>query len=115
MSPSRDFHDDSGRLWTAWDVIPSWGERRRGERRARTQALPPTITDRRRAERRRLRGIRIGLPSALASGWLAFISGVERRRVIPIPHEWDVLPEEQLRALWRRADRLPDRRRRLIE
>lgn len=115
MSPSRDFHDDSGRLWTAWDVIPSWGERRRGERRARAHAPPSGIADRRRADRRRHRGIRIGLPPSLSNGWLAFSSGVERRRVTPIPHEWDALPEEQLRALWNRAERLPDRRRRLIE
>ena len=115
MSPSRDFQDDSGRPWTAWDVIPSWGERRRGERRARVHGIPSGSIDRRRAERRRHRGIRIGLPPELASGWLAFISGVERRRVAPIPHEWNVLPEEQLRALWRRAERLPDRRSRLVE
>ena len=115
MSPSRDFHDDSGRRWTAWDVIPSWGDRRRGERRTRTQALPAVIQERRRVERRRHRGIRVGLPPELVHGWLAFISGVERRRVAPIPHEWDALPEEQLRALWRQAERLPDRHRRLIE
>lgn len=113
MTPSRDFADDSGRLWTAWDVIPSWGERRRGERRA--HAAPAGFPDRRRAERRRYRGIRIGLPPELASGWLAFISGVERRRVAPIPNAWDALPDEQLRALWRRAERLPDRKRRLVE
>ena len=115
MTPSRDFHDESGRLWTAWDVIPAWGERRHGERRARAPGLPNGITDRRRADRRRHRGIRIGLPPSLASGWLAFTSGVERRRIAPIPQEWDTLPEEQLRALWQRAERLPDRRRRLIE
>lgn len=115
MTPSRDFHDESGRLWTAWDVVPSWGERRRDERRTRAHPLPPGIADERRAERRRHRGIRIGLPPQLASGWLAFISGVERRRVAPIPHEWEALSEEQLRALWKGAERLPDRRRRLIE
>lgn len=115
MSPSRDFHDDSGRLWTAWDVIPSWGERRQGERRGRAHGVPSGGIDRRRAERRRHRGIRIGLPAALSGGWLAFVSGVERRRVAPIPHAWDALPDEQLRALWRRAERLPDRRRRLVE
>ncbi len=115
MSPSRDFQDDSGRLWTAWDVIPSWGERRRGERRTRTLAQPSGAMERRRAERRRHRGIRIGLPDNLASGWLAFTSGVERRRLVPIPQAWDALPDDALRTLWRRAERLPDRHRRLIE
>ena len=73
------------------------------------------MNDRRRAERRRHRGIRIGLPPELTGGWLAFISGAERRRLVPIPPEWDALPEEQLLALWQRAERLPDRRKRLIE
>lgn len=115
MSPSRDFRDDSGRTWTAWDVVPSWGERRISNRRHRTEGAPSGSDERRQAERRRRRGIRVGLPATLAHGWLAFACDRERRRIAPIPSDWDGLAEEQLRALWQSAERLPDRRRRLIE
>lgn len=115
VSPQRDFRDDDDQPWTAWDVIPSWGERRRGERRAHTGAPPRGSGERRRAERRHHRGIRIALTPRLAGGWLAFESGVMRRRLAPIPSEWHLLPEDRLRELWRAAEPLPHRKRRLIE
>lgn len=66
-------------------------------------------------ERRRLRGLRIALPPRLAQGWIAFECGDERRRVAPIPAGWDHLPEPALRELWRGAEQLPPRRKRLVE
>lgn len=73
------------------------------------------MVDRRRADRRRARGIRIALPTRLARGWIAFEWNDERRRVAPIPPRWDAMPEEELRGLWRDAERLPPRRKRLVE
>jgi hypothetical protein len=108
------FHDDSARLWNAWDVIPAWGERRTAERRTHAGAASEN-DERRRRERRRTRGIRIALPPILANGWLAFESGDERRRLAPIPSEWEKLPDDQLRALWRQAQQLPPRRKGLVE
>ena len=115
VCPHRDFRDDDEQPWTAWDVIPAWGERRRGERRGVAGTAPLGIGERRRSDRRRIRGIRIALTPRLANGWLAFESGEARRRFAPIPPDWHLLPEDELRKLWRAAEQLPRKRRRLIE
>lgn len=114
MSPHRTFRDDDDREWTAWDVVPAWGERRVAERRAAGAASLP-VRDRRLAERRHLRGIRIALSPRLMKGWLAFESDDARRRLAPIPEGWHLLSDEELRELWQTAERLPRRRRRLVE
>lgn len=114
VSPHRNFRDDDDKEWTAWDVIPSWAERRRGERRATGPGRPLATGERRLHDRRRHPGIRIALTPRLANGWLAFESTDERRRLAPIPAEWHLMSEERLRALWRDAERRP-RRRRLLE
>ncbi len=115
MSPHRTFLDDSARLWNAWDVVPVWGERRALERRASAPDAPAPAVERRRRERRHDRGLRIALPPRLASGWLAFECGVERRRVAPLPDGWEHLTDDELLALWRGAEQLPPRRKGLVE
>jgi hypothetical protein len=115
MSPHRSFRDDEDQEWSAWDVVPSWGERRQGERRATEASGPAGTRDRRRTERRRVHDIRVALTPRLAAGWLAFESNNARRRIAPIPLDWHLLTEEELRALWRDAEVLPQRRRRLVE
>jgi hypothetical protein len=115
VTPHRTFNDDAARLWNAWDVVPSWGERRNRERRTEPGLPPGARAERRLAERRRRKGIRIALPPNLARGWIAFECGDERRRVAPIPPGWEHLSESGLRALWGRAERLPPRRKGLVE
>lgn len=115
MTPHRTFRDSEARLWNAWDVFPVWGERRARERRLRAGVAPPAFLERRRAQRRHEGGLRIALPPRLAGGWIAFECGEERRRVAPIPPGWSELDDSGLRALWRDAELLPPRRRRLIE
>ena len=39
----------------------------------------------------------------LRGGWLSFDSGLDRRRVCPIPKGWDQLPPERLELLCRVA------------
>jgi hypothetical protein len=114
VSPHRTFRDDIARLWNAWDVIPSWGERRAADRRTSTAPASRAI-DRRMRERRHPRGMRIALPPRLAHGWITFECGDERRRVAPIVSGWEALPESGLRDLWRGAEPLPPRRKRLVE
>jgi hypothetical protein len=114
MCPHRTFRDDLDVVWNAWDVIPSWGERRSIDRRRLADGPPVHSGERRRRERRIARGIRIALTPRLANGWLAFESDDARRRLAPIPEEWHLLPDEGLRELWNRAEHLP-RRRRLVE
>ena len=99
----------------AWDVIPSWGERRVLQRRQKDIGPPMQTGERRKAERRQKRGIRIALTAGLAGGWLAFESDSERRRLVPIPGGWHELAETELRRLWREAEVLPRRKRRLVE
>jgi hypothetical protein len=115
VSPHRTFLDDLARLWNAWEVIPAWGERRTTERRSHPEEAGSRIVDRRTRERRRTRGLRIALPPRLAHGWIAFECNDERRRVAPIPEGWTELPEDGLRDLWRGAEQLPPRRKRLVE
>jgi hypothetical protein len=115
VTPHRTFLDDLARLWNAWEVIPVWGERRSAERRQRSAAYASHLVDRRTGERRRLRALRIALPPRLACGWVAFECGDERRRAAPIPPGWAELPEAGLRELWRDAEQLPPRRKRLVE
>ena len=114
MSPHRSFRDDTDVVWNAWDVIPSWGERRVVERRQAAEGPPSHAGERRIRERRVARGIRIALTPRLSRGWLAFESHSARRRLAPIPEEWHALPDEELLELWRVAEQLP-RRRRLVE
>jgi hypothetical protein len=115
VSPHRTFLDDLARLWNAWEVIPAWGERRTAERRGHSEGAGSRLVDRRTRERRHARGLRIALPPKLAQGWIAFECNDERRRVAPIPEGWCELPEQGLRDLWRGAEQLPPRRKRLVE
>jgi hypothetical protein len=92
----RQFQDQSGSTWDVWDVHPTAMERRRQERRDAQQ--------RRRGERRqRDEGHAVGVERGLRLGWLAFQAGEERRRLVPIPPNWNTMPEERLRELKDRA------------
>lgn len=62
----REFADDAGMLWRVWDTHP----------------LAAST----------LRNV---LPS-YAAGWLTFESSAERKRLTPIPPDWDSASEELL-------------------
>ena len=47
----------------------------------------------------------------VVSGWLAFDSGMETRRVAPIPDDWETASDEALIELCERADVAPRRTR----
>lgn len=66
------------------------------------------------AERRRHSEPRAPLPPELRDGWLAFESGMERRRFTPPPERWDELSDAQLSDLVERAA-VSTKPRRLIE
>lgn len=51
----------------------------------------------------------------LEAGWLVFSSAFEKRRLAPIPIEWEELPDDTLVGLSRNATSIPKPRRRLIE
>lgn len=81
----RTITTPDGREWTVWNTEPSPDKG----------------------------GDRMYLPEALAKGWLTFQCAEERRRIIPVPEGWDELPDSELIALWRSADRVADAERRL--
>ena len=71
----RTFTDSDGRHWAVWSVHPEERSSRRSQ----------------------LRG-------SYSSGWLAFESTEEKRRLSPIPDEWEALADVELETLCRRAE-----------
>jgi len=91
----RVFRDSRGTEWQTWDVVPRPGERRMSERRGR--ASISVVVDRRSAtDRRILSAPRPLLRSGLDAGWLCFEASHEKRRLAPIPTDWERCPEQQL-------------------
>lgn len=72
--------DAEGRRWRVFAVIPS-----------------AATTERK------------SLPERYRTGWLAFESAEEMRRVAPIPSGWTRLSIDELRAVWQTAEAAPKR------
>lgn len=91
----RTFVDSTGREWTAFDVIPRSEERRHVDRRVMTR-LSDMFADRRDDDRRVTVGGRSSLASGVNEGWLCFERGVDRRRLMPIPENWQQCTDREL-------------------
>ncbi len=99
----RIFRDSAGTEWQTWDVVPRLAERRSGERRVAV-AVAPQRAERRRLNERRVRvGRRPMLSSGLDCGWLCFEARVEKRRLTPIPTDWERCPTARLEEYCRSA------------
>src|SRR3954467_10658876 len=96
--------DEAGREWDVWEVVPTAVERRI----ARSATKFETV------ERRKVRETRVVVPDRLQNGWLAFQSGRDRRRLAPIPPDWEEMTAYELLELLQHADRRV-RSRRLVE
>jgi hypothetical protein len=81
---ARTFTTPDGILWQAWDVDPA----QHGEWSAKA---------------------RQHLPAHLVHGWLCFESAAGKRRLQPIPDDWDRRSDAELREHLRAAE--PVRRR----
>jgi hypothetical protein len=102
----RIFRDSQGTEWQAWDVVPQLTERREIERRM--QSAPVEHADRRREpDRRIIKGRRPMLTAGLDGGWLCFESGVEKRRLTPIPADWARCTADALERYLQAAKRAP--------
>ena len=107
----RTFVDDIGVPWQVWEVRPQWADRRTGvDRRRRSlddeNVDPPVFDHRRGPDRRKAENSgqrRVKLANGFSGGWLIFESGTERRRLSPIPPDWEHVPDDQLSALCSRA------------
>ena len=106
--PYRTFADEQGRSWEIWDVRPERVERRGLERRE-PDARPWAGPERRSDDRRQERQVRMRLDYPLSEGWLVFRSDEEKRRLAPIPPDWESLRGQELRELWQKADIIVER------
>lgn len=97
----RTFIDSDGVEWQAWDVLPKAVERRMANRRVHHEAL--SFPERRRTERRQVNGRWTPLTSGLRDGWLCFDGTGLRRRLTPIPADWEECPTPQLERYCRSA------------
>ena len=77
----REFADEKGTTWRVWDVNPT------------LHARPGEVSKR----------LSIGVPN----GWLCFESLGERRRLTPIPDDWDRADDARLAAWCRNATLVP--------
>ena len=110
----REFTDAHGVLWEVWDVHPASMDRRlTGERRRRLAPPYPGRDKRGGADRRGAAlapSFRNPVAPSHATGWLAFQSRQERRRLAPIPHDWERATDAELAALCEAAVARPARR-----
>ena len=87
----RQFKDDQGRAWEAWEVHPSLVERRMQFER-RSQSRPSS-------DRRSHREFRLVMPRELRAGWLAVQHGEAKLRLAPVPDGWMHLTDAELAEL----------------
>ncbi len=96
----RTFVDSAGREWQAYDVVPREEERRHYDRRSEESHLDEA--EERRDHDRRLtvggRSERLGV-----AGWLVFENGDDRRRLTPIPEDWNRAEDSKLETYLRSA------------
>ena len=107
----RTFLDSSGQEWQAYDVKPPADERRRYDRRSSTEVVDP---ERRSNDDRRVSVGRLSRLTNGTGGWLCFERGDDRRRLMPIPDDWERCSDQQLeqyRELARPVPALPDTER----
>ena len=85
----REFKDASGTSWRVWDVYPSSG-------RSSQRSTPPDTTQGTDA-------MAVFPTRNLNDGWLCFESATEKRRLAPIPPEWETCEPCVLEDLCGRA------------
>ncbi len=102
----RTFVDSRSNYWQVWDVRPERIERRSMERRQGSGSKWDQ-PERRKTDRRTLAQKRIVLDNGLGSGWLVFESKSGKRRLTPIPKDWETASESQLRFYCEEAKLLP--------
>jgi hypothetical protein len=103
----RQFTDPMGVEWAVYDVVPRIDERREYDRRDTSPRGEDAPDERRSADRRATVGTT--RPGRLTRGWLCFEGPEERRRLQPIPENWDHLPDAELNALLQQARVAPRR------
>ena len=83
----REFVGDDGQEWQVWDTRPTISSPNADE------SAPPKAGEFPRFSKKR------------EDGWLTFTAAVDRRRLSPIPEDWETADEASLRAMLAAADR----------
>lgn len=90
----REFKDEHGVEWRAWDVRPASVEKR-------VSPTPPSgipvPTEAERRKRHDSNEVRLRMRPGWEGGWLSFESATEKRRLVPLPPTWEEAPLEKLR------------------
>ena len=81
----REFKDGAGRAWQAWDTYPASGH---DSALGRYMAAQPAQAGLQRTTVRQ----------RFEAGWLTFQSGEVRRRLVPIPSDWENADDATLRG-----------------
>ena len=102
----REFTDEWGVEWKAWDVTPRIVERR--ARRSPAAGTPKANPERRR-QNENSGEVRLRMRPGWEHGWLSFESVAEKRRLAPLPEKWDEESDEQLRQWLAQATPFPKR------
>ena len=106
----RTFTDSAGRRWEVWLVLPTAAERRASERRVladrRIEQIPHDAERRVTLDRRRFAHRRVGVAAFFAKGWLCFENEEEKRRLAPVPAEWDQATAKDLQEWCNSAKRV---------
>lgn len=102
--PMRAFQSRDGVTWRVWNVLPGRAdaERRTGYDRRSPDPVIRYAGPERRASDDRRQPAQFLSPS-LARGWLAFECAAEKRRLAPIPQQWEALPDAELERLCAQA------------
>lgn len=99
--PIRSFQNGEGITWQVWNVMP--GRRDVPERRVGYDRRSPDPVIRYAGPERRTADDRRQPPAflspQLATGWLAFECPTEKRRLTPIPQQWEQLSDTELERL----------------
>lgn len=98
----RTFVDSAGNEWHAYTVVPRDDERRRADRRSISGSRDTREVERRDSDRRLTVGRQARFGSA-AQGWVCFEHGTDRRRLFPIPDNWDRCGEGDLEVYFHSA------------
>lgn len=83
----RGFVGDDGQEWQVWDTRPSPNA---------NLPAPDTFGEVPRISKKR------------EGGWLTFTAAADRRRLSPIPEDWETADDTSLRAMLAAADRVVD-------
>ena len=84
----RGFVGDDGQDWQVWDTRPTVGS-------PNVESPPPGMV-----------GEFPRFSKKREAGWLTFTAAADRRRLSPIPEDWETADEMRLRAMLAAADRI---------